>query len=1121
MSTFAKVPAQVRLPEVEERILALWQELDAFHESNRRRKATGSPEFVFYDGPPFATGTPHYGHLLAGTIKDIVPRFWSMRGYHVERRFGWDCHGLPIENLAQKELKLNGAPEIRAAGVDVFNEQCRSMVQTYVGEWRRTVTRMGRWVDFDNDYKTMDTPFMESVWWVFKQLWDAGRVYKAHRIMPYSWKLTTPLSNFEAGNNYKDVQDPAVTVKFKLRNTDRLTTSLPPSISASVEIRAQGPDAYLAGPGTSPGPITRATVSTGNRPVSFLAWTTTPWTLPSNLALCVGPSVVYSWITDLSSDQTYIIAKDRLSSIYKKADLYEVLAEFLGSDLVGTQYEPLFPYHAGRSGAFRVIADAFVTTGDGTGIVHIAPAYGEDDYRVARAQGIINPPATTRINVADLQAALSGKKPAGSAPDLGDLLDEQAAFLPHVTEYAGRFCKDCDKDIIKRLKDDGKLVHQATIVHSYPFCERTDTPLIYRAIEAWYVRVEDLRDKLVANNAQIRWVPEAIGANRFGNWLKEAKDWNISRNRFWGSCLPVWINVNDANDMICVGSVAELEQLSGRTITDLHKHHLDAVEIVRDGKTYRRTPEVLDCWFESGAMPYGQQHYPFENKAAFEGNFPAQFIAEGLDQTRGWFYTLLVLSTALFDKPAFQNVVVNGLILAEDGEKMSKSKKNYPDPNLVLNQYGADALRAYLIDSPVVRAEPLRFSEAGLKEIVRTVVLPYWNALSFFTTYADADAFDPRTWQARPVRDRAPFDRWIQSSLQSLIRDVNAEMEAYRLYNVVPRLEHFIDDLTNGYIRYTRARFWKGTDRLSQADAFTTLYEVLTTFAKVLAPFMPFLTEEVHQRLVRPVDPAAPASVHWCDYPRPDATLIDPLLEADITQAFTVASLGRKLREDAKLKVRQPLATLTVVSRDPAVRAAAQRFSAQVCLELNIKHLAVSEDEAAFCTIAVKPNFAVLRARAGAKLKEIGAALSSWSFAQVAEVESGRTVDIAGVAVGKDDLLLQRQPRVGSVVASAGAVSVALDTALTPDLVAEGLGRELVSVLQQARKDAGYEISDRIGVTWASDDTELAAAITTHAAWIADEVLATSFARGEPGPTATAADINGHQVRFAIRRTTD
>ncbi len=1093
MSTFAKVPAQVRLPEVEERILILWKELDAFHESNRRRKAQGAPEFVFYDGPPFATGTPHYGHLLAGTIKDIVPRFWSMRGHHVERRFGWDCHGLPIENLAQKELKLNGAPEIRTVGVDVFNEQCRAMVQIYVGEWRKTVTRMGRWVDFDNDYKTMDLTFMESVWWVFKQLWDAGRVYKAHRIMPYSWKLTTPLSNFEAGNNYKDVQDPAITVKFKVQHRDEMIRSACREKTLEVFAAIEAGRAHI------------------------LAWTTTPWTLPANLALCVGPAITYCWVEDAASKDVYLAAKDRLAAIYKKPEQYRVLGEVDGAKLVGLGYEPLFPYHAGRTGAFRVIADGFVSTGDGTGIVHIAPAYGEDDYRVARAQGIISPPATTRINVADIQAALAGKKPAGGAPDLGDLLDEQAAFLPSVPEYAGRFCKDCDKDIIKRLKDEGKLVHQATLVHSYPFCERTDTPLIYRAIEAWYVRVEDMRDKLVANNQQIRWVPEAVGGNRFGNWLKEAKDWNISRNRFWGSCLPVWINVADASDMICVGSVAELEQLSGRTITDLHKHHLDTVEIVRDGKTYRRTPEVLDCWFESGAMPYGQKHYPFENKAAFEASFPAQFIAEGLDQTRGWFYTLLVLSTALFDKPAFQNVVVNGLILAEDGQKMSKSKKNYPDPNLVLDQYGADALRAYLIDSPVVRAEPLRFSEAGLKEIVRTVTLPWWNALSFFTTYAAVDNFDPRAtaWTARPVAQRHVFDRWILSVLQSLIRDVNHEMEGYRLYNVVPRLDRFIDDLTNGYVRWNRDRFWASGDHADQADAYHTLYTVLTTFSQVIAPFMPFIAEEVHQRLVVTIDPAAPKSVHWCDFPQVDAACIDAGLEADVAKAFAITSLGRKLREDKKLKIRQPLPAITVVSRDPAVRAAAERLAPQLAAGLNVKAVRVSADEAAVCTISVKPNFAALRARAGAKLKDIGTVLATWSFAEVAELESGRPVEVAGVGITSGDVILQRTPAAGAAVASEGPISVALDTAITPELAAEGHARELVSVLQQARKDAGLEVSDRISVVWESDDAELAAAIERFGTYVAGEVLATSFARGAGTLTA---EVNGRMIRYALAK---
>jgi isoleucyl-tRNA synthetase len=1059
-AVFQRVESQVNLPQLEEAILQLWQKIDAFQQSNARR--AGNPPFVFYDGPPFATGTPHYGHLLAGTIKDIVPRYWNMRGAPVERRFGWDCHGLPIENLAQKALNLNGTPEIRALGIAKFNEQCRSMVQQYVAEWRRTVTRMGRWVDFDRDYKTMDRDFMESVWWVFKRLWDQGRVYKAHRIMPYSWKLTTPLSNFEAGNNYKDVQDPAITIRFAIRPEVRKSGS--PEVDAAIAAQK----AFI------------------------LAWTTTPWTLPANLALCLGPAITYCWIEDAQSKDVYLIAKDRLAAYYKKPELYRVLAEPTGNVLAGLVYEPLFPYFSAQPNAFRMLTDNFVTTSDGTGIVHIAPAYGEDDYRVARAAGI----------------------------ELVDPLDEEAKFTTQVSEYAGQFCKDADKAIIKRLKDEGKLVHQSTLVHSYPFCERTDTPLIYRAIEAWYVRVEDLRDKMSANNNKIRWVPEAVGSNRFGNWLKEAKDWNISRNRFWGSCIPVWVNINDNSDTLCVGSVKELEQLAGLpagSVTDLHKHKLDDIEIKKDGKTYRRTPEVLDCWFESGAMPYAQVHW----MGGADGTqappvFPAQFIAEGLDQTRGWFYTLLVLSTALFDKPAFNNVVVNGLVLAEDGQKMSKSKKNYPDPHHVLDQYGADALRAYLIDSPVVRAEPLKFSEAGLKEIVRTVVLPYWNALSFFTTYAAVDYFDPRTVHARAVAERRPLDRWILSVLQSLIRDVNHEMENYRLYNVVPRLVKFIDQLTNTYIRLNRARFWKSPDPLDQADAYHTLHQVLSTFAKVLAPFMPFLTEEVYQRLVRPIDKNAPASVHWCDYPQADLALIDNDLERDVAISLTVTSLGRKLREDHKLKVRQPLSSLTLISRDAAVRAAGERFSSAIAAELNVKQVNFSADEAAFCTITVKPNLKVLGKRCGQKLKAIGQALTAWSFAEVAQVENGNAITVEGEAITSDDILLTRTPVAGAVTASQGAVSVALNTTLSRALTLEGLAREMISVIQQMRKDAHFDVSDRIIVTWSSDDADLSEAITTHQQMIADEVLARDMRNNNSATNTT--DINDRPIRLSVEK---
>lgn len=1043
-SPFEKLPTDVKFPKLEEQMIELWERLDAFHESNRRRQ--GQPEFVFYDGPPFATGTPHYGHLLAGTIKDIVPRYWSMRGYYVERRFGWDCHGLPIENLAQEALKLNGAPDIRKHGVAAFNEQCRSMVQRYVADWRSIVTRMGRWVDFDNDYKTMDPSFMESVWWVFKQLWDKGRIYRAHRIVPYSWKLTTPLSNLEASSNYQDVQDPAITVRFRL-TSDRL----------------------------------------GLGPIYVLAWTTTPWTLPGNLALCVGPEIEYVLVEDLKGHDKYVLAAERLSAYYKKGSEYTVLSRFRGSDLVGLGYEPLLPYFKHQPNAFRIISDAFVTTSDGTGIVHIAPAYGEDDYWACRREGI----------------------------ELVDPLDEQCRFTSAVPEHVGVFCKDADKAIIKQLKDAGKLVHQSTIVHSYPFDERTDTPLVYRAIDAWYVKIEDIRERMVAHNESVRWVPEAIGRNRFGNWIRDARDWNISRNRFWGSCIPVWIS-EDGKDRICVGSIRELEELSGQKITDLHKHVIDAVEFEKDGKRYRRTPEVLDCWFESGSMPYGQKHYPFENKERFDSTFPANFIAEGLDQTRAWFYYLLVLSTSLFDKPAFENVVVNGLVLAEDGRKMSKSKKNYPDPRYVLEEIGADALRAYLIDSPVVRAEPLRFSEKGLKEIVRTVVLPYWNALSFFTTYAIVDGFDPRTASPRAVNERSELDRYILSVLESLIGDVNTEMQGYRLYNVVPRLVSFIDVLTNWYVRLSRRRFWKSDDDVDKVDAYATLYEVLTTFAKVVAPFMPFLSEFVYQQTVRKTHPQEPASVHFCDFPQVRPERIDLALQQRMDLVRRVVFLGRRLREDTKLKVRQPLARLTVVSRDEAIRTAALETQRIIRDELNIKEVATSSAESEFCSLVVKPNFASLKQRAASKLKDIAQGLAKWGFDEVARVESGDCVELCGEAIRREDLLLQRNPLAGTVVASDGDVTVVLDTQLTPALTREGLAREFNSVLQQARKSAQLEVTDRVRIGYDSPDAEVIAALETHAKDVAEEVLAVEFIRDS---SASVTDqLNGKPISYRIAK---
>jgi isoleucyl-tRNA synthetase len=1073
---FKPVSNKIDFPGVEKAVQAFWTAHDTFKKSLELRRH--APEFVFYDGPPFATGLPHYGHLLAGTIKDIVPRYQTMRGHYVERRFGWDCHGLPIEALAQEQLGLAGTGAIREAGVDKFNETCRSLVLKYVAEWRKTVTRMGRWVDFDNDYKTMDPAFMETIWWAFKQLWEQGRVYKSYRIMPYSWKLTTPLSNFEAGSNYQDVQDPAVTVRIKLKKPYQVFDPSNP-----VDFATLLPD----------------------EPCFALIWTTTPWTLPANLAVCAGPDLDYVAVRDAKEKVIYVLAAARLEAIYKKKEDYEVVAQFKGSELAGWKYEPMFPYLKDQPNAFQILTDGFVSTEDGTGLVHMAPAYGEDDFRVCKAAGI--PPV--------------------------DLLDENAAFTARVPDYAGQFCKDADKAIIRRLKDEKKLVHQSTIVHSYPFCERTDTPLIYRAIEAWYVRVEAMRDELVGNNAGVHWMPQAIGEKRFGNWLKEAKDWNISRNRFWGSCIPVWVAEGDKDNTICVGSIKELEELSGQKITDLHKHFVDKITIQRNGKTYRRTPEVLDCWFESGSMPYAQQHYPFENKAHFEKHFPADFIAEGLDQTRGWFYTLMVLSTALFKRPAFKNVVVNGLVLAEDGRKMSKRLKNYPDPNYMLDSYGADALRLYLINSPVVRAEDLRFSEEGVKQCMRDFLIPLWNAYSFFVTYANVDKWTPekgtsvegrvssvdgdKTSSTRhPTPATRPLlDRWVLSCLDRLTQEVTAAMDDYDLQQAVRPFVHFIEDLTNWYIRRSRRRFWKSSDDADKAQAYATLYEVLLTLSKIAAPFVPFISEEIFRNLRTP---ELPESVHLCDFPKADGHRRDTKLEEQMAAVMTVVQLGRAIRAERNLKVRQPLAAVHVVCRDATKLSQLKELEDLIVDELNIKTVVFNHDETELVTLSAKPDFKKLGKRLGPKIKLAADLIAKWESdklhallqgEKVALELDGQTFEFSG-----EDLTIQRQPMAGLAVASEGDQVVALETELTPALVREGLARELVNRIQNLRKDADFEVTQRIRLQIAGDD-ELAATVNEYRDFIMAETLCADLALA--ANEAEPCDLNGHSAQLKLQ----
>ena len=1048
---FKPVSNKVAFPQMEENILKVWEANSTFEKSLKRNE--GKERYKFYDGPPFATGLPHYGHLLAGTIKDIVPRYQTMRGKYVERRFGWDTHGLPIEALAQDDLGVAGAPEIKALGIDKFNEHCRSKVLRYVSEWRKTVTRMGRWVDFDHDYKTMNPEFMETIWWVFKQLWNQGRVYKSHRIMPYSWKLSTPLSNFEAGSNYKDVQDPTVTVRTPVVafGADRIS-----------DLKSQISDVG--------GQISKLqALKDAGTTIYLLIWTTTPWTLPENLMMCAGAKIDYVAVRDVTDDKKpiYIMAKARLPHIFKKEEQYELVAEFKGTELKGTEYEPIFPYFADKKaeGAFRVLNDDYVTTDDGVGIVHIAPAYGEDDFRVCQEAGM---------------------------HAIVDPLDQACAFTDQVPEYKGRFCKDCDKDIIKRLKAEGKLVHQATIVHSYPFCDRTDTPLIYRAIDAWYVKVEDLHERLAKNNAKVHWTPAYVGEKRFGNWLEEARDWNISRNRFWGSCIPVWINDADPDDMICVGSIKELEELSGEKVTDLHKHFVDKIVIQKDGKTYHRTPEVLDCWFESGSMPYAQQHYMGEGD--FKDYFPADFIAEGLDQTRGWFYTLMVLGTCLFDQSPYKNVIVNGLVLAEDGKKMSKRLKNYPDPTKMLDTYGADAIRLYMIYSPVVKAESLKFSEKGVQQLMRDLLIPWWNAYSFFVTYANVDGFNDAE-VVYPESDNV-LDKWIVSSMETLINDVTAAMDEYDLQRSVRPFVKFVEDLTNWYIRRSRRRFWKSTNDGDKLNAYRTLRYVLVQLSKVAAPFTPFIAEEIYTNLKGASDPE---SVHLCDFPTANAAARDLDLEKRMADVQAAVELGRRLRADNDLKVRQPLACLKLAGGD------VKGLEELIEDELNVKKVEFIADETELCDVTFKANFKTLGKKCGPKMKAVAAAIAGAKKVPF---------ECEGFTITEEDVIVTRTPKDDLVVASQGAIVVGLETALTPELIAEGNVREFVSHVQSMRKEADFEVVQRIAVT-VSCDAEMKAALEAHLDYVRNEILAVSvtIAEGEGD-----IGLNGHKTGIVIAK---
>ncbi len=1006
---FNPVNPKQSFPQMEEDILAYWKDDKTFEKSVRGKK-----EYSFYDGPPFATGLPHYGHLLAGTLKDVVPRYWAMRGYKVERKWGWDCHGLPVENLVEKDLGLKSKTAIEEYGVGKFNEACRASVMKYAEEWKATVNRMGRWVDMEDDYKTMDPEYMESIWWVFRSLWDKKFIYEGNKIVPYCIRCATPLSNFETNQGYQDKQDPALTVKFELQDE---------------------PGTYL------------------------LAWTTTPWTLPSNLAVAVGAKLTYAKVEDISGEK-FIIALDRIPHYYKNPADYKVVEEMLGEKLVGKKYKPLMPYYAGKKEkkAFSVTSGDFVSLEDGTGLVHMAP-FGEDDMVTLKKMGV--------------EAVLP--------------LDAEGRFNSEVKEYEGNNVFEANPLIIEKLKAEKKIVRHETMNHSYPFCWRCDTPLIYRPISTWFVNVEKLKAKLQKTNQKINWVPDHLKDGRFGKWLEGARDWAISRNRYWGAPLPIW-RCEKCDELKVMGSIAELEQASGKKIADLHKHFVDEIHfkcacdtsLTSDGVcggTMNRVPEVLDCWFESGSMPYAQHHYPFENKEKVEANFPAEFIAEGLDQTRGWFYTLHVLSNALFGKPAFKNVIVNGIVLAEDGQKMSKKLRNYPDPNEVIKAHGADALRFYLMNSPVVKADDLRFSEKGVSDVVRNMILPLWNSYSFFVTYANIDGWKPAK---KKVSSTNKLDLWILQELNKLIVQQNTNMQAYDLQKASNAIYKFVDDLTNWYIRRSRRRFWKSEDDGDKKMAYATLYKVLTTLCQILAPFMPFVTEEIYRNLT------GEESVHLTAYPKPAKGESDSRLEQEMTIAKTVVSLGLAARAKTKLKVRQPLQKIQVALGDQFDPELLNNQIDIIKEELNVKEVEWIQDAKQIATVVAKPNAKVLGPKYGKEVQTIIQAAKSGQFERL----PNGNLKVLGHELTSAEIEIGYVGKEGFNIETEGGILMALDITLTPELEMEGVARDLVRQIQDLRKAANYKVDDRIKVALIGVKPEL---LATFGDYIKNETLATSI----------------------------
>ncbi|HIF96707.1 MAG TPA: isoleucine--tRNA ligase [Myxococcales bacterium] len=1038
---YPDVDPQPNFSELEERVLARWREAATFQQSIDARDAgeKGSNEYVFYDGPPFANGLPHYGHLITSYIKDIIPRYQTLRGRRVERRFGWDCHGLPAEMEAEKELGVSGRTAIMEFGIDRFNDHCRQSVMKYAQEWERYIDRAARWVDFENDYKTLDLSYMESLIWAVKQLHEKGLLYEDYKVMPYSWAAQTPLSLHETrlDDSYRERQDPAVTVRFELAPQ----------------------------PG-DPGPM------------DVLAWTTTPWTLPSNLALAVGRDIDYA-IYRLG-DRFVVLAEETTGKLEKELAEAERVGGLKGHELVDRNYKPLFSFFAETEGAFRILAADFVNTEDGTGIVHMAPGFGEDDMATCRAAGI---PVVCPV-------------------------DDAGCFTEQVPDWQGLQVFEANTPIIRALRAAGAVVKEESYLHNYPHCWRTDTPLIYKALDSWYVNVVSIRDRMVELNQDIHWIPENVRDGLFGRWLEGARDWAISRNRFWGTPIPIWKSDDPNYPRIDVyGSLDEIERDFGVRPDDLHRPFIDA--LVRPNpddptgqSTMRRVPEVLDCWFESGSMPFAQVHYPFENKEWFEEHFPADFITEYQAQTRGWFYLMMVMSTALFDRPPFKNCLCHGVVLAEDGKKLSKRLRNYADPEEVFARIGSDALRWFLVSSPVVRGGDLKIDRDGksIQDSIRLVINPIWNAWYFFSLYANTDGIE-----ARLRADSSHLlDRYILAKTQELVSGLEADLDRYDLAAACGRIVSHIDALNNWYIRRSRPRFWKSERDADKQDAYDTLYTALVVLCRVVSPLLPLVSEEIYRGLT------GEESVHLSDWPDELQGAADPELVAEMDRVREICSATLALRAAENARVRQPLAELVVAGGD---NTKIHPYLDLIADEVNVKRVELSDDIGAYATFGLKVNAKVLGPRIGGEIKSVltAARKGEWTTREDGDVE------VAGTLLQAGEFSLTLQPREGIACQSlpGNDAIVVLDLELTPKLIEEGMARDVVRAVQQARKEAGLHVADRIRLVLPLEEP-WRSAVENFRAYVSEQTLASELAL-EPAPTGGATAELPSDTRYTHR----